>query len=344
MGVSLIFFAAKYFRDYRDLRRLYLIWFGVFCVLVLLGFWELLTGHHLPVSGYYEAKLAVLEPYVRAAVMYRPTGVFNNPNDYATFLALSIPFGLSLARYHRKLWLRAFGMATVLLGGYLILATGSRGNLLAVLLELGFLWFFLVRGAQRLKLAVAVAAVVGVVLVITPTPARVILQGAREQFASILYEMPLESGSIYVRRNLFKNGLLFVYRTAGFGVGAGNAEHWMANFARYNTFGNLNPHNWWVELLVDYGVFIFAGYLLLYLSIVRRLWRIHKHTTGAWRIICEALLLSLVGFSIASVSPSSIMAFTPNWMLFAFALAFLNYSFCHGPLATSQFTREVNRE
>lgn len=324
MGVSLLFFAVIYFSNYRDLRRLYMIWFSIFCLLILIGFWEHRTGQHLPVSGYYETKLLSLEPYVIPLVKYRPTGVFNNPNDYATFLALSIPFGLSLARYYRKLWLRAFGMATVLLGGYLILATGSRGNLLALLLELGFLWFFLVRGFRRLKLAVALTAAVGVALVIAPALARAILQNATEQLASILYEIPLESGSIYVRRNLIKNGLLFVYQTAGFGVGAGNAEYWIENFARYNTFGILNLHNWWLEVLVDYGIFIFAGYLIFYLSIVRRLWRMYKHTTGTQRMICEALLLSLVGFSIASVSSSSIMAFAPQWILFGFSLAFLN--------------------
>lgn len=117
----------------------------------------------------------------------------------------------------------------------------------------------------------------------------------------------------------------FLYNsTAGFGVGAGNAEYWMENFALYDTFGILNPHNWWLEILINYGVFIFTGYLLFFLSLVRRLWQAYKTTDGADRMIAEALLLSLVGFSIASISSSSIMAFTPQWLLFAFALAFLN--------------------
>ncbi|MDK2897346.1 MAG: teichuronic acid biosynthesis glycosyltransferase TuaC [Candidatus Atribacteria bacterium] len=39
----------------------------------------------------------------------------------------------------------------------------------------------------------------------------------------------------------------------------------------------------------------------------------------------KALLLALVGFFFASISSSSIMAFNPQWLLFAFALAFLNW-------------------
>ena len=42
-------------------------------------------------------------------------------------------------------------------------------------------------------------------------------------------------------------------------------------------------------------------------------------------MICKALLVSLVGFFFASVSSSSIMAFNPQWLLFAFALSYLNY-------------------
>jgi teichuronic acid biosynthesis protein TuaE len=345
MGVSLIFFAAKYFRDYRDLRRLYLIWFGVFCVLVLLGFWEHLTGHHLPVSGYYEAKLAALKPYVRAAVMYQPTGVFKNPNDYATFLALSIPFAISLIRYGKSKVAQLSGLVGAAGAFYLIFVTGSRANILSVLLELLVLLLFLTSIRQKAKVAIAAAVCLAIVLVLLPGPVREFSSKVVWELSSIIAQAELRSGSVYIRANLARNGLEFLYSTAGFGVGAGNAEYWMANFAQYDTRGILNPHNWWLEILINYGVFIFIGYVVVYIEIIRKLWNSWHEAAGREeRIIAESLLLALIGFFAASISSSSIMAFTPNWMLFAFALAFLNYSFCHGPLATSQFTREVNRE
>jgi len=43
------------------------------------------------------------------------------------------------------------------------------------------------------------------------------------------------------------------------------------------------------------------------------------------KMICEALLVSMVGFFVASMSSSSILAFKPQWLLFAFALSFINY-------------------
>ena len=100
----------------------------------------------------------------------------------------------------------------------------------------------------------------------------------------------------------------------------------MGNFPVYNTRGITNPHNWWDELLVDYGIFIFAGYVLFYLGLVARLYKIHQHLgAGTEKMICEALLVSLVGFFLASISSSSIMTLKFQWILFAFALVFLNY-------------------
>jgi len=87
-----------------------------------------------------------------------------------------------------------------------------------------------------------------------------------------------------------------------------------------------NSHNWWLEILINYGVFIFIGYIIFYMGIIRNLWKLyHKKQTREEKMICEALLVSLVGFFFANVSSISIMAFKPQWLLFAFALTYLNY-------------------
>ena len=100
----------------------------------------------------------------------------------------------------------------------------------------------------------------------------------------------------------------------------------MAHLSPHDTFGIRNLHNWWLELLADYGLAILAGYVLFYLGLVRGLWREWKRTVSrGQRMVCEGLLLSLVTFSVASVSPSSVMAFDPHWLLFAYALAFLSF-------------------
>jgi len=318
MSFSVIFFFSYYFRDRRDLERLYWLWSGIFGLLLLLGFWEHLTGQHLPVSGYYGE--------TRSDLMFRPTGVFHNPNDYATFLALSIPFGLGLVRYGKGKLLRLLGLGACAAAFYLIVITGSRANMLAVLLELVFLLFLVTNVRQKIKFVVAATILAALLLFLVPGPVQRFFSGVTAQLGSLVTQAEVETGSVAVRVNLAQNGLHFLYSTAGFGVGAGNAEYWMANFAQYDTAGILNPHNWWLEILTDYGIFVFAGYIMFYLGIVCNLWKIRRNTKGrSDRMVAEALLVSLVGFFFASISSSSIMALTPQWLLFAFGLAFLNW-------------------
>ncbi|MGB9879532.1 MAG: O-antigen ligase family protein, partial [Anaerolineae bacterium] len=326
-GVSLLFLVTYYLRDRRVFKDFYLIWFWAFCGLIILGFWEHLTGVHLPSSRYHD--------YPEASLMYLPMGVFYNPNDYATFLSISTPFALSLARYAGARLAGLIGIGTTLAAFYLIVVTASRANILAVLLVLGFLLFFLTRLKQKVKAAFGVLVLLAIALFVLPGPIQDFSSRVATELDSIVGQAELEYGSVAIRANLIRNGLEFVWQTAGLGVGAGNAEYWMANFARYDTRGIISPHNWWLEILINYGVFVFVGYVAVYLSILWRLWRAwRKAANREERMIAEALLLSLIGFSVASISSSSIMAFNPNWMLFAFALAFLNYSLRRGSIAS----------
>ena len=73
--------------------------------------------------------------------------------------------------------------------------------------------------------------------------------------------------------------------------------------------------------------FFSIGYVIFYLSMIWKLRKIYyEKISKNEKIICEGLLVSLIGFSLVSLGPSSIMAFRPQWLLFAFALAFLNYT------------------
>lgn len=314
MGVLVVFFAVYYFRTGRDLKTIYTMWLLVLCALVLLGFWEHLTGQHLPVSGFYGT--------TRVIHKFWPTGVFKNPNDYATFLALSIPFALALARYASNGWLRLSALGLALAAFYLVVQTSSRANLLAVMLESAFLFLFLL--GVKTKVKIVLFSVAGVLLTMGFAPGFIENFGRAisEQLHTLIVQAELGVESVGVRLNLLRNGLDFVYQTAGIGVGAGNAEYWMANYALRPTARILNPHNWWLEILINYGVFVFFGYVAMFWGLLRRLWKLRRWTNNRTeKMVVEALLLGLVGFTAASISSSSIMALHPHWLFFAFVFA-----------------------
>ena len=139
-------------------------------------------------------------------------------------------------------------------------------------------------------------------------------------------QLSTQTMSIGHRLDLIKNGLLFLLSTWGFGVGAGNLEHWMQTRAKYPIGHRYNMHNWYLELLVNYGIFIFTGYVIFFLSMVYKILSVlrdHKNDRKM-KIIGVAVLGSAIGFLFASISPSSISAFRPHWMMYAIGLSYIN--------------------
>jgi len=317
MAASVIFFVVYYFSNAKNLKRFYYLWLLILAALIPIGLWENLTGNHLSVSGLIGAPQADI---------FMPSTVFHNPNDFATYLALSVPFVLALIRYHRRAFARCVGLVLLGVSLYLLSVTYSRANYLAVILEVLFLFVFLFKLKAKFRAIILGGLLILAIIIALPGPMKSITSTISEQIESVTSPWSLTYGSTGVRINLIKNSLVFLGRTAGFGVGAGNAEYWMKNFQIYNTYGITNPHNWWDEILVDYGIFIFMGYILFYLRLIAGLYRIHRRLGDRTeKMICEALLVALVGFSLASISSSSIMDLRPQWFLFAFVLAFLNY-------------------
>ena len=126
-----------------------------------------------------------------------------------------------------------------------------------------------------------------------------------------------------VRLNLIRNGLVFLRETFGFGVGTANAEYWMATEPVYYVRGFTNVHNWWVEILTNFGVIIFILYIVFYISLFCSIWKRYKtekdyHT----KVLCMILISFMGAFLAASVSSSSNWGKEWLWILWSFIIAF----------------------
>lgn len=315
VGISLILFFSFYFRLKEDMINLFRIWFCIFFCFIIFGFYEIFTGFHL----------FDLEFYTLPNTMYLPTVVFSNTNNYATFLTLSTPLSLSIISNNKKFLHRLIGVFTVLASIYLIFICDSRANIIAVLLILGL--YFLINFSNRTfqKLVVIFGAIVVFLTIVLPGTIMGHVSKIDDVFKSVtsFNENIIDSNT--VRLNLVKNGLEFLSSTAYFGVGPGNGPYWMSHFRSFNTGEAFSLHNWWLEILVDYGIFIFIGYVMTYIAIFINIFRCWKRVIDPKQhMVAEALMLSFLGFMIACVSPSNIIAYYPQWMLFAFGLAFIN--------------------
>lgn len=196
-----------------------------------------------------------------------------------------------------------------LIGGinFIILAflTTSRSAIIGILL-LGV--FLLISNGKKRPLFVIIPLIVVFAL---PQSVDYIQNTLQFSFSA-------ESGSDYIRTNLIKNGFHFLGKTWGMGVGAGQIANWITSDAIYPTQGIQAMHNWWMELLTSYGIFMFAGYVIFYIKLFRDYYQRFKiNKSGMAMMICAAMF----GFVIAAIGPSSALSIEWLWMFWGLCIA-----------------------
>ena len=321
MGMSVIFFMVYYLRDLDQVTCVFYIWMLIFAALIPVGIWEVTSGMHLHISKLGEE--------IRPRFLFVPTTVFYNQNDYAAYLAISLSMILVWIRYLRNVFKRIFVGFIFVAGIWLLILTLSRSCYIAILMAVVFWFLFLLKFSKKVKAFVVTGLFVLAIYSLLPGQVAPVVTKAISQIKS-LQSISFEQGGVLrsgtVRASMIKISLYSVFDSGGFGVGAGNIEDYFQNSPNSYMSGRTNAHNWWIEILANYGIFIFAGYLVFFFSLLINLWRtwaILQDRTE--KMLCEALLLGCVSFIFAAISSSSVIAFRPQWLFFGFALAFLNY-------------------
>jgi teichuronic acid biosynthesis protein TuaE len=285
---------------------------AVYFLTTLVAVAEVLTGHHLSSS------MAAHGGKTHAA-----TGFFFNPNDLGTYIAMVWPFLLlALARAGSRR-ARLLALAGLALAVECLLNTGSRSSLIVIGVTTLCCAAWVVH--QR-WIRHRVTVVVTTVVVLAALGA-LALNTSQNPIARTFQLKNLvqgaESGqsSGGVRVNLTKAGLAVSRQYYFLGVGPGNAE---VTIKRLPTppAGVANPHNWWLEVFIDGGLPAFAIYVVLYLSMILVCVRVARSNTDRFlATLAAATGISLIGYVIGSLGPSTVVGFAPMWILFGLALA-----------------------
>lgn len=249
-----------------------------------------------------------------------PVSVFHNPNDYATFVVTVMPIAAGvLIRSRRKLsnpvLVILMGIAVVL-----VLRGESRAGFLTMLLFLAGIVYLYWRKSAKNKVITFLGVVAALAVCLTVAP-------VRQYIVNILQNNSIdaESGTDTARLNLIRNGLYFLKETHGFGVGAGNLYYWLTEKSIYYIGGLAFIHNWYVELLVTFGVLFFAFYAFLHGKIIVKLVRGYRKDEGFFNLN-NTLLISFVGFTLMSISSSSNIYSEWVWMYLALSATFCMYN------------------
>jgi teichuronic acid biosynthesis protein TuaE len=316
VGILILIFIPHYFREKQDFYNLFSIWYFVVIIMLIVGFCEVLYGYHFGDLNYYLK-------YPKH--IYEPSGFFGNPNFYAAFLTISIPIPLYFIQTCKNYYIKGIGILILLSLIYLLIQTNARTSMVVALVEL-ILFFSLLRDRKKidLKFFSLICISLFTILLFIHEFVYNIYQKITIQLSSLLIFESTHLNSNQIRLHLIKNGIEFVRSTYGFGVGAGNEPFWQANFGHFVTGSAITSHSWWLEIFVNYGLFIFLGLIAIYLIIIKDLFKVLKTIKNrANQYIAQVLFLSLISITIIGVG-IPMFAYYPNWMILAMCLSFLN--------------------
>lgn len=223
---SIIFFTVYYLRELEDFNKYLKLSAAVFLVIVFYGIYEVFSGNHLPISRLYTNTVQRFK--------FIPTSFFYNENDLGTFIVLYLPVFYHIFKYSRKIYTKVLSFIIIFISVLLMLLTGSRANVISLLLEVLILAVLFLRDIKRKK----VSSVTGIILCITISvlvatngfhiignigkSLHMNLSGNENDLESIAKEHYDKEGSVYSREGLIKNGLIMLKRSHYLGVGAGN--------------------------------------------------------------------------------------------------------------------------
>lgn len=316
-SILVIFFATFILKREVNYLEFFTIWIVMGLLLILIGFINHYLQIHLPISR------------INHAYSYQqgiPTSVFVNENDFASYLAITAFFFLSLFKNGKRLIFQLIGVGGFFGAVFLILITESRANYIGLFLGCIFWFIFFLRKRDKISLLYFGLLVAPVVIYTQFDRVKYAWTILRVQFGSLFTPEANHTSSVDIRENLLNNAKVYIENTMGLGVGPGNVEYYMKNVQEFETFKNYNVHNWWAEIFVQYGFFIFIGYLIffgfLFLGLYR-IWKRQNHLNHL--LVSEALICGMIAFVPASISPNSFIALNYNWIFIAFVTAYVNF-------------------
>ena len=326
LGLTGFLYISMYLKEEKDFAFVLKLMLVMIILHNLIGWHEMLTGK------FYFIDMDKLDPdnlMIDNADKRTPVSVFGNTNDYALFLVFGVFISLICFKINRAIVWKAISIATIISCILLIICTGSRGGLIGLSLGLfAFLFFF----SRKAKVKCILGSLVLIALLyVTPIldySEPLIDYASSLKFYNRDYEIFMADHS-QIRKDLIKNGFIFLKDTFGFGVGAGNIEYWMEHYRVYDTGYKTitNIHNWWMEILTAYGVLVFAGYLWVYTKLAKGFYRATKYSQDKFiRSISLGLLCFMIAFIISSISSSSNINNEWIWLFWGICIAFYNYA------------------
>lgn len=267
---------------------------AIYINMVLMGFaalYECLNGTYLTVSyEYYYRTYNIFG-------MIRPKAAFYNTNNLAVFYMLSLPFGVLATE--RWAFQNIFKIAIIVFSGIIIILTGSRMGLIAILLFIALYFLYKVYSSNKSKKFLLIIVFL---------------------FASVafIYFVPKNVWSIFEGTNISDEGRWEIWKGAVnacrhyflLGSGIGTSKY------AYGSLGS--THNYSLEILLEFGLIGFVTFAVIIRKATPSLYDARNNEEYAY------LRISFWMFLLCSICASSLQGFYYLWMYWGLSLAMMN--------------------
>ncbi len=327
-GVYLSLNIVQYSKTISKFDKVFSVLKYLFCFELIISLLESFSSFRMPISSYsnisyYFGKQPpdfTIDSLIRLNYLSPPTGFHWNTNDLAIAMSLVLPFFLCSKKIHIKL----LGTISV---SIILGMTASRAAFLGFILLFCVYLIFVKKNFFTLILIWIFTFMVFWTIPQakdSQNPRLSELAGSVEALELFLRGDLDIGGSLEWRRELTENGLKALKNSYGIGLGAGGST---ANQERIGPVAGrfTSMHNFWIEILVEGGVFFAIIMFSWYSSIIYHLFKISRTKSNPRLIFySKALFLTMVSFVPSAVAASSTIYFLPMWIMFGLSISIIN--------------------
>jgi teichuronic acid biosynthesis protein TuaE len=322
LGVIVIWFMSRLIVTKKWLDTLYSCWGFALLGTILIGLWEIITNNHFSGSG------AGASHYNLQNVA---TVGFFNPNDYSFFLVISLP--IIFYWFKQKMIYKLLGLFMFASAFYIISQNVARFSVFLFIITTAFFLISFVRDNKRFldfiintnkKILNFLFVANKRLLIIFIIASMLVFLYYRKlilQTMDGIISLLQSDESSSIRKLLFENGLS-IFIDHPLGIGSGNIDNYMKqNGLAVNNITVL--HNYWLEILVTYGIIIFIGFVIFFVLSLYKMREVVL-TSESLRPLITPVLWSSFIFIPASLQSSTIFTFNVTWFLFGTIICAVN--------------------
>ncbi|QMU27348.1 O-antigen ligase family protein [Adhaeribacter radiodurans] len=310
-GIALCWLVTRYIDTEEKVEVLIKIWIVGAIFINLIGLYEVTHQQYLINTDIGEK----IERLANRVGFLAPRSIFINQNNYAFFNSLTalVLFGKLMKRYRPLIWY-AINALSLLLSLYILISSYSRAAISSF--SIGVIFFvifsFLTPNTYKsniLKL--------GLLLIVTFIGVIVVNDSLLDAMINKLY-LVVEKNEVTTddaRINIYTKSINYALDNMGFGMGPGSSLY---------PLEGIPPHNFFLQILVEYGVVILLGILFILFKSFNRIGRYQNVIANALPAILRS---SILVFPLMAVGPSSIMGEGIFWLWLGFIVVYGSISY-----------------